>query len=52
MNKHVKPLEPDDRKTDGFAPRFVEIVREEAFLDIPRAQIDANKSLLVGVGVE
>jgi hypothetical protein len=42
MNEHVKPLEPDDRKTDGFAPHLGEIAREKAFLDIPRAQTDAR----------
>jgi hypothetical protein len=46
MNEHVKPLEPDDQ------PRRGEIAREEAFLDIPRAQTDAIKPLLVGVGME
>jgi hypothetical protein len=45
MNKHVTPLEPNDR------PRG-ETARDEAFRDLPQAQIDAIKPLLVGVGVE
>ena len=45
MNKHVIPLELNDRSRG-------ETAREEAFLEIPRAQTDAIKPLLVGVGVE
>lgn len=40
MNKHVKPLEPDDQ------PRRGEIAREEAFRDLPQAQISAINSLI------
>jgi hypothetical protein len=40
MNEHVKPLEPDAR------PRCVEIAREEAFRDLPQAQIGAINCLI------
>jgi hypothetical protein len=46
MNEHVNPLEPKDRKTDGCAPRHGEIAREEAFRDLPQAQIGAINCLI------
>jgi hypothetical protein len=46
MNEHVKPLEPDDRKTAGFAPRGIESAREEALRDLPQAQIGAIHCLI------
>jgi hypothetical protein len=46
MNKHVAPLEPDDRKTAGFALPHGEIAREEALRDLPQAQIGANNCLI------
>jgi hypothetical protein len=45
MNKHVTPLE-HGRKTDGSAPRHAEIAREEAFRDLPQAQIGAVNCLV------
>jgi hypothetical protein len=46
MNKHVAPLESDDRKTTGFAPSRGEIAREEALRDLPQAQIGAINCLI------
>jgi hypothetical protein len=46
MNKHVTPPEIDDRKTDGFTQRDGEIAREEAFRDLPQAQIGAINCLI------
>jgi hypothetical protein len=41
MNQHqVNPLEPDNQ------PRCVEIAREEAFRDLPQAQIRAINCLI------
>ena len=40
MNKHVNPLEPNDR------PRRGEIAREEAFRNLPQAQIGAINCLI------
>jgi hypothetical protein len=40
MNKHVNSLEPNDR------PRRGEIAREEAFRDLPQAQIGAINCLI------